>query len=228
MKSHRWPLLVSLLASLGLAAACTKSAASTEEHAAPVTAAAAADPAAPPAAGTAATAPTDSAAAGSADQAAAAAASQTAPGSGDSAAPGNPAMMVAIGSGGKTRAIGLAKGVAADTESYTIKLSVPDKVAKGAEAVVTVDVAPKTGWHLNKEFPTKLSVTAPDSVKVTKAVQTAADATVLTDNAGQWTVRFTAAAAGTQSFAGKFKFAVCTDTTCDPKREELSWKVAVE
>lgn len=136
--------------------------------------------------------------------------------------------IVAIGSDGKTKVLPMSAKVVADTAEYTIKLSAPAKTSSGADASATLEVIPKAGWKLNKDFPTKLTVTAPADVKLEKGEQTVPDAVTFGDKAGKWAFDFKASAAGDKSFACKMKFAVCTDTTCDPKKEDLAWNVSVE
>jgi len=41
-------------------------------------------------------------------------------------------------------------------------------------------------------------------------------------------VKFTSKDAGEKKFGAKFRFAVCTATTCDPKKEALAWVVPVK
>ena len=136
--------------------------------------------------------------------------------------------IVAIGSDGKTKVLPMSSKVVAETAEYTIKLSAPAKTASNADASATVEVIPKAGWKLNKEFPTKLTVTAPADVKLKKGEQTVPDAVTFGDKSGKWAFDFKASAAGDKSFGCKMKFAVCTDTTCDPKKEDLAWNVSVE
>lgn len=112
--------------------------------------------------------------------------------------------------------------------SYGIKLDVPDGVAKGSEAVVRVVVTPKTGWKMNKEFPTKLQITAPAGVALAKGAQGIADAERFEDKGATFAVKFQADSPGQKSFQASFKFAVCTDATCDPKKQELAWVVNVQ
>jgi hypothetical protein len=57
---------------------------------------------------------------------------------------------------------------------------------------------------------------------------TSADAASFEEKVATWDVKFTAKAAGEKKFGAKFKFAVCTETTCDPKKEMLGWTVAVK
>ncbi len=114
-------------------------------------------------------------------------------------------------------------------DSYTVTVDAPDSVAAGGEGTVRVSVVPKKGWKMNHEFPTKLAVTAPAGVTVTnKAEQKVADAERFDDSGAVFAVKFKASEAGSKSFAAKFKFAVCTDATCDPKKEQLAWVVNVQ
>ncbi|WP_152629684.1 hypothetical protein [Haliangium ochraceum] len=113
-------------------------------------------------------------------------------------------------------------------DSYSLVIDSPDALASGSEGVVHVKVVPKTGWKMNKEFPTKLKVEAPSGVEITKAEQRVADAERFDDGGASFAVKFKSSEAGQKSFSGQFKFAVCTDTTCDPKKEQLAWVVDVQ
>jgi hypothetical protein len=135
--------------------------------------------------------------------------------------------VVALGSDGKAKVMPTGGKKVADTPSYTVTLAAPARVGKGAQGTVVLEVTPKAGWKLNKEFPTKLTVTEPAGVKVAKKEQTVADAVAFADKAGRWQVQFQSDSAGAKDFTGVLKFAVCTDTSCDPKKEELAWNVAV-
>ena len=136
--------------------------------------------------------------------------------------------VVALGSGGKSKVVAVGGKMVADTPSYQITLAVPGKVGKGAQGTVTLEVVPKKGWKLNKEFPTKLTVNEPAGVKVVKKEQTVADAVSFAEKSGaRWSVDFQADSAGDKAFTGLFKFAVCTDVSCDPKKEQLAFNVAV-
>jgi hypothetical protein len=128
---------------------------------------------------------------------------------------------------GEAEAVPQGKTVGGD-DSYTLTLDAPDRLASGAEGTVRVSVVPKKGWKMNKEFPTKLEVQAPAGVEVTKAEQRVEDAERFEDAGATWAIKFKSTQAGAKSFQAKFKFAVCTDATCDPKKQELAWVVNVE
>jgi len=141
--------------------------------------------------------------------------------------PGRSPDLVALGAGGKAKVIPTGGKKVADTPSYSVTLAAPAKVGKGAQGTVLLEITPKRGWKLNKEFPTKLTVTEPAGVKVAKKEQTVADAVAFADKAGRWQVQFQADSSGAKAFTGVIKFAVCTETSCDPKKEQLAWNVAV-
>ena len=128
---------------------------------------------------------------------------------------------------GTPEAVPQGKNVGGD-QSYTLTLDAPERLANGAEGTVRVSVVPKKGWKMNKEFPTKLEVQAPAGVQVVKAEQRVEDAERFDEGGATFAVKFKASEAGAKSFQAKFKFAVCTDATCDPKKQELAWVVNVE
>jgi glucose/arabinose dehydrogenase len=143
------------------------------------------------------------------------------------AAPPDSRQVVAVGADGKSKVVPLDGKTIADTPTYKVTLAAPPKVSKGSDATVTLEIVPKPGWKLNKEFPTKLTVNEPAGVKIKKKEQTVADAVAFAEKAGRWNVQFQAESPGAKDFTGLIKFAVCTETSCDPKKEQLAWNVAV-
>lgn len=112
--------------------------------------------------------------------------------------------------------------------SYSVDLDAPKTLAQGSEGVVKVNVTPGTGWKMNKEFPTRLNVKAPAGVTVVKDQQVLEDAEKFEDKGATFAITFKADSPGPKAFEADFKFAVCTDATCDPKKETLAWVVDVQ
>ncbi len=94
--------------------------------------------------------------------------------------------------------------------------------AAGAETVARVVVRPGKGFHMNKDYPTKLSLELPAGVTSAKAVLMPADAEAFDDNQLAFAVKLTPAAAGDYSIPATLKFAVCTDSTCNPKKQAIA------
>jgi hypothetical protein len=122
---------------------------------------------------------------------------------------------------------GLSAAQGAGDASYAIKYEVPP-AKKGQRAVVKVKLAPGAGYHMNKEFPTALSMVPPGGVNLEKAKLTAKDAARFEETGAEFEVALVAADAGSKVVTGELKFAVCSATTCDPKREKVSFTVEVK
>jgi hypothetical protein len=116
-------------------------------------------------------------------------------------------------------------GIALADASYELKIDAP-KAKKAQKGVAKIHVTPGAGFHVNKDYPTTVSV-VPAGCTVEKPKQTAADAVSLTEKSADFDVAFTCNAAGKQTFTGEMKFAVCSASSCDPKKEKLSFTVDV-
>ncbi len=143
------------------------------------------------------------------------------------AAPG-PKKITAVSADGRTKVIKMGQVSLAETETYSLKATIPSNVTVGKEAVVAIKLTPKTGWHINKEFPTKLKITAPAGVKLAASTLSAKEAAKFTDDLAVFNVKINASAAGAKSFTGKFRFAMCTDSTCDPKSADIAFTLVAK
>src|SRR5262245_24676665 len=109
------------------------------------------------------------------------------------------------------------------------KLDVKAPSAKANEkASVKVHLEGTGGFHVNTEYPTKLTINAPSGVTLEKGTQTKADAVKFGKDGADFAVNFTATEAGKKSFTGTFKFATCTDENCAPQTAQLAFDVDVK
>lgn len=122
---------------------------------------------------------------------------------------------------------GAAPAAAGADTSFTLTIE-PFAGAAGAAAAGSIKIVPGKGFHVNQDFPVKLTLEAPAGVTLAKAVQEKPDATKFDDDNVIFSVKATAAAAGTYNIKGKFKFAVCTASTCDPKSVPVDIAFAVK
>ncbi|MEZ4404332.1 MAG: hypothetical protein R3B06_30205 [Kofleriaceae bacterium] len=106
-------------------------------------------------------------------------------------------------------------------DQFQVETSVAP-AAPGAEAVARVVVRPGKGFHMNKDYPTKLSLELPAGVTAAKTVLEPADAETFDDTQLAFAVKLTAATAGEFAVPGTLKFAVCTDSTCNPKKQAIA------
>lgn len=119
-------------------------------------------------------------------------------------------------------------GTLADTEEYTLLLEAPAEVSQGSPARVSFVVKPKKGWKLNEEYPPKLKLNPPEGVEVDKPNQGKDDAVSYTKKEASWAINLKATSAGKKTVSGKLKFAVCTETTCNPRSPELAFAFDVK
>lgn len=115
----------------------------------------------------------------------------------------------------------------AETEQYALVID-PSEGKVGEEGQVTIRVVPSADWHMNLEYPTKLSVTPPAGIEVAKPKLSKDDAVKLDEQHCEFSVKYTPSEIGDKTFTGEIKFAVCQDTACVPKTETLEFQVAVK
>ena len=113
-------------------------------------------------------------------------------------------------------------------------IEVPADAKSGAETTAKVTVTPGTGYHVNVEYPTKLTFEPADGVKVAKPELDAGgskkqgDAETLDEKQLVFAVKLTPTSSGTFTVKGNFKFAVCDKDQCLPKRETIAIQVAAK
>lgn len=118
--------------------------------------------------------------------------------------------------------------IAAAVAGKPYSLTVAKVVAqKGQAATARVVIKPAAGYHMNKDFPTSLKLTPPADVKLDKASLGKEDAS-LTEQEVAFDVKLTAGAAGNKVINGDLRFAVCTETTCDPQKTPVAIDVEVK
>ena len=112
--------------------------------------------------------------------------------------------------------------------SYALKVEAPP-AKKGQKAVAKVKITPGAGYHMNKEYPTSLVLSAvPAGVMVDKMKQTMKDAAKWEEAGGEFDIAYTAAEPGKKTVSGEIKFAVCSANTCDPKKSTVSFDIDVK
>ena len=114
-----------------------------------------------------------------------------------------------------------------DGDGYTVVVAAPPAPV-GAEAKAVVELRPKAPFHLNKEYPTEMDLTAPAGVDMPKTTfehnDDKSDAASWTDHLGTFQIAFTPKekADAAKKITAVFKFAVCTTNSCDPKQADLA------
>lgn len=121
-----------------------------------------------------------------------------------------------------------------DASSYTVTVTAPACKPK-ENCTALLEVAAKAGYHVNKDYPTKfLASTAPGVAfkgkdKPEEFSQTAGDFAVPSETKGVMTVRFEGDGSGQLArIAGKYKFSVCSDASCQRADTEIELPVPLQ
>ena len=98
----------------------------------------------------------------------------------------------------------------------------------GVPSAATVVITPGKGYHFNKECRTTLKLD-PVSDDEAPALLSAKDAGVKVEDSGaSFEVRFTARTAGPKDMTGMLSFAVCTASTCEPRKHPVTLHIDVK
>jgi hypothetical protein len=112
--------------------------------------------------------------------------------------------------------------------NYRLDLKAPSSAKKGEKATAKLHMEGTGEFHVNTEYPAKLTMDAPSGVTLDKAKQTGRDAVKFEKSGADFAIAFTSSDTGKKSFKGEFKFAVCTDNNCSPTSEKIAFDVDVQ
>ena len=111
---------------------------------------------------------------------------------------------------------------------YKLDVKAPS-AKKGEKAVAKLHIEGTGDFHVNQEYPVKISVTAPAGVTLTKATLKKEDAVKFEEKGADFDIAFTSTDSGKKDFTGEAKFAVCKGKeACKPVTEKLAFSVDVK
>jgi hypothetical protein len=120
-------------------------------------------------------------------------------------------------------------------EEGKLAIESPADAKAGSEVVAKILVTPGAGYHVNTEYPVKLTLTAPAGVTLAKDKFVAGghdkaqgDADALDEKQLAISVKLTPASSGSYTIHGNFKFAVCDKDQCLAKQETIAIAVAAK
>ena len=111
---------------------------------------------------------------------------------------------------------------------YTVTIA---KVSakKGQPATAQVVITAAAGYHLNTDYPTALKLSPPAGVTATAArLEIDKSSAPAAAKSGSLAVTLASSEAGQKKVPGELRFAVCTDTTCDPQRSAVTIDLEVK
>lgn len=143
------------------------------------------------------------------------------------AGPGAPAGERAVAGSEGAAPVGTPGSTAPDP-SFELATEQPAAVAATATATARLVVHPGPGLHMNLDYPTGLTLTPPDGVTLPKSTLAAADVQTLNSKELAFAVPMSAAAQGEYKIPGTFRFAVCDDGGCYPKKRTVELLLTVQ
>ena len=120
-------------------------------------------------------------------------------------------------------------GPEVSTKSYDLTLT-PDAAGyqAGKQGQVGLTLATHGEWHVNQDYPIRVSRSGGDGLAFPKPELVRADAKTFTEKSASFEVPFTPSAAGDHPVKADVSFAVCTDETCLMQNRTVALKVAVK
>ncbi len=112
--------------------------------------------------------------------------------------------------------------------SFHLATEQPAAVAAAAPATARLVVHPGPGLKMNLDFPTGLTLQPPAGVTLTKTAFAATEADAFDTKQLVYSVPMSAAAAGEYKVPGTFKFAVCDEGACYPKKRAVELLLTVK
>ncbi|MBK9033872.1 MAG: hypothetical protein IPL61_21820 [Myxococcales bacterium] len=112
-------------------------------------------------------------------------------------------------------------------DGFVVTATTTDQPVAGAAVEVGLVVTAGGGYKVNDEYPIAVEITAPTDVGVAKAKLGRGDATISHDRA-TFRLALTPKVAGDKRIGLKLKFALCTDTTCEPRKHSVELKLDVK
>lgn len=98
----------------------------------------------------------------------------------------------------------------------------------GEAGALSLTLTGRGGYHVNQDYPTRVTVTAAEPLKVEKASLSKPDAAEFSEEKARFDVAFTGATAGKHKVTCDVDFAVCTEATCVPEKRTVVAMVDVK
>ena len=116
--------------------------------------------------------------------------------------------------------------VHADEKSYEIQKSAPHATV-GVQAMASVTVLGKNGWHVNEEAPITVGVKADPGVDLPKPKLARADLAQSSKQSARFDIPFLASAPGKKTITAEARFVMCQEQACKPARETVAMEIDV-
>lgn len=127
------------------------------------------------------------------------------------------------------------KPAAPEERPWTVSFELTPPLAAGKEAITTITIASRDGFHVNPDYPLSFKPAASDTVTFSgeRLQLTATEKTPCKDHADdscevKVPLAFTPSKAGVASFEGVLSFSVCSEEKCLTPKERLTVRADVQ
>lgn len=134
----------------------------------------------------------------------------------------------AMGAGEETAAAEPAEPQASDGETYQINaIPVEGGYAAGALGTFSVHIEGAGGWHMNEDYPVRITLSGPDHVEFPSPTIGRDAAAAFSEEEARFDVPFMPNAAGRHHVEAEIRFAVCSPESCLTKTDRVGLLLAV-
>jgi len=112
-----------------------------------------------------------------------------------------------------------------ESARFELHVTVPESVRVGRAASFDVVLTPLGDHHVNRDYPTNVSVSGSRGLSMPKAKLVKKDAEELTEQRVRFVVPFVAETAGAHDAETRIRFALCSPVDCVPEQRTLSFTI---
>lgn len=111
--------------------------------------------------------------------------------------------------------------------NFALRVEQEASYEAGQPQTFSVLLDARNNWHINQDYPTKLTLKSPEKVKVVKNNLSSKQARQFGEDQAVFDVSFVAEP-GEHELIAKLNFALCTDEHCMPESKEIACKLKVQ
>lgn len=112
-------------------------------------------------------------------------------------------------------------------DGYEVVVETSGPASAGHPVALDVTIEPRDGYKLNLEFPLRVELALPEGVTAGRTRLGRDDARRLDERGAALTTTLTSSVDGEATVLVELRFAVCSDRTCEPKRDQVTFRLRV-
>lgn len=112
--------------------------------------------------------------------------------------------------------------------TYELSAQCADRYPAGSRGTFGILLRPRGPYHINQQFPTSVTMTAPSTVSLDKTRLLKPDAEVFSEQKVRFEIPFSSQQKGEHKLNALVNFAVCTAKTCIPLQKNLTITLKVD